>query len=329
MSFINNLSLALISAFGSILFMQGRVRLGDISSFVLYSRKFSGPINEFANIMAELQSALAAAERVFRLLDEKGEKKDALNAVSPARITGRVEMKHVAFAYDKGTPILKNLSFIAPPGSVTAIVGPTGAGKTTIINLLMRFYDADGGQILLDGQDIYQMKRDTLRGAFAMVLQDTWLFNGTVYENLAYGREDVTLEKVREAARGAHISDYIEALPNGYDTVLSEGGVNISGGQKQLLTIARAMLMDAKMLILDEATSNVDTQTERSIHQAMLKLMKGRTCFVIAHRLSTIMHADNILVVENGDVVEMGTHDALMQKKGAYYALYRSQFEAA
>ena len=328
-SFINNISLALISVFGVIMYMNGGILLGNISSFVLYSRKFSGPINEFANIMAELQSALAASERVFRLLDEPPETPDAPDAAAPENVRGDIDFEHVAFSYEPGKPILHDLSLRAKPGSVTAIVGPTGAGKTTIINLLMRFYDIDRGSILLDGRDIRTLRRSALRGAFAMVLQDTWLFSGTVLENLTYGREDITRAQAEQAAADAHIDEYIKALPNGYDTVLSDGGVSISGGQKQLLTIARAMLMDANMLILDEATSNVDTQTERAIHAAMLKLMKDRTCFIIAHRLSTIQHADNILVVQNGDVVETGAHEELMRKKGAYYSLYISQFEAS
>ncbi|MBQ8080364.1 MAG: ABC transporter ATP-binding protein [Clostridia bacterium] len=325
--FINNLSLALISMFGAIMYMRGGILLGDISSFVLYSRRFSGPINEFANILAELQSTLAAAERVFRLLDEPTEPADPPNAARLTDIRGEVDFRHVSFGYERDRTILHDLSFHAGPGQVTAIVGPTGAGKTTIINLLMRFYDVNGGAILLDGTDIRELRRSDLRGAFTMVLQDTWLFEGTVLENLTYGREGVTREQAVEAAKAAHIHAYIEALPNGYDTVLKQGGVSISGGQRQLLTIARAMLSDAKMLILDEATSNVDTQTERRIHAAMMRLMKGRTCFVIAHRLSTIEHADHILVVRDGDVVESGTHQALMDKKGAYYRLYISQFE--
>ena len=328
-SFINNISLALVSVFGALLYMMGGIDLGGISAFVQYSRKFSGPINEFANIMAELQSALAASERVFRLLDETPEKADAADAAALPAIRGDVVLDHVRFGYDEKTTIFRDLNLHAAPGTVTAIVGPTGAGKTTIINLLMRFYDVQSGDILLDGQSIYRLQRANLRGAFSMVLQDTWLFEGTVFENLAYGQEHLTLEQVRAAAQSAHIDDFIMALPNGYDTVLSEGGVSISGGQKQLLTIARAMLMDAPMLILDEATSNVDTQTERAIHKAMLSLMQGRTCFVIAHRLSTIQHADHILVVQGGDVAESGTHEELMRKKGAYYKLYISQFEAS
>ncbi len=325
--FINNLSLALVSVFGVLLFMKGQIKLGDISSFVLYSRKFSGPINELANIMAELQSALAASERVFNLLDQKAEKEDKENAISLSNIKGEVKFDHIYFSYEANTPIIKDFSYVAKEGSVTAIVGKTGAGKTTLINLLMRFYDIDKGHIYLDNQNIYDIKRDDLRKQFAMVLQDTWLFEGTVYQNLAYGMENISLEKVKEAAHKAHIDTYIESLKEGYDTVLKEGGINISGGQKQLLTIARAMLMDVKMLILDEATSNVDTETEKIIHQAMLNLMKGRTCFVIAHRLSTIVHADQILVLQEGNVVETGSHSTLMQKKGVYYNLYNAQFE--
>lgn len=329
-TFINNLSLALISIFGALMYMAGGITLGNISSFVLYSRRFSGPINEFANIISDLQSALAAAERVLRLIDEKGEPADRPNAAvlgADAPVRGDVRLDGVSFGYSEGQTVLNNVTFNAERGRVIAIVGPTGCGKTTIINLLMRFYDATTGEIRVDGSEVRDITRSSLRGAYTMVLQDTWLFHGTVFENIAYGKKDVTREDVERAAKAARIHGYIMSLPDGYDTVLSDNGVNISKGQKQLLTIARAMLLDSPMLILDEATSNVDTQTERSIQDAMLKLMNGRTCFVIAHRLSTIRHADNIIVLSDGRIVEHGRHDELLAKRGAYYTMYHAQFE--
>ena len=326
-NFINNLSLAFVSIFGAILYLWGHLSIGDLSSFVLYSRRFSGPINEAANILSELQSACAAAERVFRLIDEEPEPADAPGAVEAVHVRGDVAMDHVHFGYDPGKTIIHDLSLHAPPGGLTAIVGPTGAGKTTLINLLMRFYDPQSGSITLDGRDIRQITRKSLRLSYAMVLQDTWLFTGTIFDNLAYGKKDAKLEDVQAAAKAARIHRYIMSLPQGYDTVLDESGMNISQGQKQLLTIARAMLLDAKMLILDEATSNVDTRTEIQIQAAMRELMKDKTCFVIAHRLSTIQNADNILVVRDGDIVEQGTHQQLMEQGGFYASLYNSQFQ--
>lgn len=326
-NFVNNLSLSLVSVFGALLFLIGKMSVGNISSFVLYSRKFSGPINEAANIVAELQSALAAAERVFHMMDELPEPADCDNAQVLHKVQGEVCLEHVAFGYVENTPIIKDLNLHAKPGRLIAIVGPTGAGKTTLINLLMRFYDINDGRISVDGKDITEVTRESLRRAYAMVLQDTWLFQGTVFENIAYGKQDATLEEVTAAAKTAKIHSYIMHLPNGYDTVLTDDGTNISKGQKQLLTIARAMLMDAHMLILDEATSNVDTRTEQQIQQAMRKLMENKTCFVIAHRLSTIQNADEILVVNHGEIVEQGTHIQLMEKKGFYHQLYIAQYE--
>lgn len=324
---INNIGLSLIAMFGSLLYMWNAITLGNISSFVLYSRKFSGPINEIANITTEIFSALSAAERVFGLLNEDEEVEDREHATELLEVTGDVVFENVRFGYLKDKTIIHDLDLKADAGKLIAIVGPTGAGKTTIINLLMRFYDVDDGQIFVDEKDIRDYTRKSLRKAYAMVLQDTWVFKGTIFDNIAYGKENATMEEVVAAAKAAHIHSFIKRLPEGYQTVISEDGGNISKGQKQLLTIARAMLYDSKMLILDEATSNVDTSTEREIQRAMRELMKDKTCFVIAHRLSTIQNADTILVVNKGDIVEMGTHKSLMEQKGFYYKLYAAQFE--
>lgn len=327
-TFINNISLTLVCVFGSLLFLHGNIRLGDLSSFVQYSHKFSGPINEVANIIAELQSAFAAAERVFSLIDAEPERADRENAVTLTDVKGCVTLEHVDFSYLPGRPVIRDFTMTAKPGSLTAIVGPTGAGKTTIINLLMRFYDVDKGAVCVDGMDIRSLTRASLRRAYTMVLQETWLFHGTIFENIAYGKPDATMEEVIKAAKAAKIHSYISSLPNGYNTVLSDNGASISKGQKQLMTIARAMLLDAHMLILDEATSNVDTRTEQKIQEAMRELMKEKTCFVIAHRLSTIRMADHILVMKDGQVIEQGTHDSLMKANGFYRELYEAQFEA-
>lgn len=345
-NFINNLSIAHVIILGGIFFMLSQegavaagsiffITLGGVSAFVQYSRKFAGPINEFANILADLQSALAAAERVFRIIDEKTE--DEISSERPENadykgnetlenIKGEVDLEHVKFGYTPQKIILHDLTIKANPGSTVAIVGPTGAGKTTIINLLMRFYDVDSGKISVDGKEIRDLTRNSLRLSYTMVLQDTWLFGGTIYDNITYGKEDATMDEVIAAAKAAKIHSFIEALPDGYNTLLTDDGINISKGQKQLITIARAMLPKSAMLILDEATSNVDSRTEIKIQEAMHSLMKGRTCFVIAHRLSTIQNADVILVVKDGNVIEQGSHKELMSINGFYSSLYNSQF---
>ena len=336
-NFINNLSISLVMIFGGILYLLSQngtaaagsmfyITIGGVTQFVMYSRKFAGPINEFANIMSEFQSAFTAAERIFRIIDEKPEKPDDADAVRLVTAEGDVGIDNVEFGYLENKTVLHNLSLHAGPGQTVAIVGPTGAGKTTIINLLMRFYDVNSGTITVDGNQINKITRDSLRRAYTMVLQDTWLFYGTILENITYGREDATFDDVVNAAKAARIHTFIERLPDGYDTLLSDDGVNISKGQKQLITIARAMLADSRMLILDEATSNVDSRTEIKIQQAMKELMKGRTCFVIAHRLSTIENADIILVVKDGNVIEQGSHSELLKKGGFYASLYNAQF---
>lgn len=337
MSFINNLSISLVMILGGILYMYSQngitkagslffITLGGVAQFVQYSRKFAGPINEFANILSELQSAFSAAERVFRILDENPETPDKENALTLENVRGEVKFRNVVFGYTADKTILKGIDFTALQGKTVAIVGPTGAGKTTIINLLMRFYDVSDGEITVDGSESREYTRKSLREAYTMVLQDTWLFKGTIFENIAYGKEGATLEEVKTAAKAARIDSYIEALPDGYDTVLTDDGINISKGQRQLITIARAMISNSQMLILDEATSNVDSRTEIKIQEAMNELMKGRTCFIIAHRLSTIQNADLILVLQNGKITEHGNHEELLAQKGFYSTLYNSQF---
>ena len=329
-NFINNISLALVSVFGSLLFLAGGISIGDVSSFVLYSRKFSGPINEAANIINELQSAAAAAERVFRLLDEAEESPDVPDAFvfgKDGPVAGQVDAEAVNFGYTPERRVIHDLTLHVKPGMTAAIVGPTGAGKTTIISLLMRFYDPDTGEIRLDGQAIAEANRSSVRRSYTMVLQDTWLFSGTIADNIAYGSpRPVSRAQIEAAARAAGIDSFIRGLPDGYDTILTDEGVNISKGQKQLLTIARAMISDAPVLILDEATSNVDSMTEMRIQSAMTDLMANRTSFVIAHRLSTVRSADVIFVLQHGRVIEQGTHDELMAAGGFYYSLHSAQF---
>lgn len=325
-NFINNLATVLISGGGAFLYVYNLISTGDISAFLLYARRFFGPINEYANIMGEIQSALAAAERVFRLLDSPSEPDDDPSCLELKEVLGNVEFKNVCFGYEKDQTIINNVSFKVSPGQNIAIVGPTGAGKTTLVNLMMRFYDPQSGEIKLDNKNIKKYTRKSLRLAYNMVLQDTWLFEGTIKENIAYGKENATFEEIKLAAKKANIADYIESLPKKYDTLISDGGVNLSKGQKQLLTIARAMLSNAKMLILDEATSNVDTRTEILIRDAMDKLMQGKTCFIIAHRLTTIKNADLILVVKDGDIIESGKHLELLDKNGFYAEIYNAQF---
>ena len=325
MGFITNISIALVSIFGSILYLDGAFTLGYLSAFILYSRQFSFPINQIAAVVAEVQSAFSAANRVFILLEQDNEKEDLPNAKELQNVEGKVEFRNVSFGYDDKM-IIKNFNYIAKPGSLTAIVGHTGAGKTTLINLLMRFYDPQKGDILIDDLSYKDIKRKSQRASFAMVLQDTWLFKGSIKDNLTYGRSDATMEEIKNAAKSAHIDNFIENQKYGYDTILDEEAENLSQGQKQLMTIARAMLLNSPMLILDEATSNVDSRTEIQIQDAMNKLMKGKTSFVIAHRLSTIKNADMILLLDNGEIIEKGTHEELLEKNGEYSKLYNSQF---
>ena len=327
MSFVGNLGYVLVSILGGWLTIKSVITVGDIQAFIQYVRSFNQPISQMAQVANIMQSTAAAAERVFEFLDEEDEVKDPVNSVDPSEIRGEVEFEDVHFGYNEDKIIINDFSVDVKPGQKVTIVGPTGAGKTTIVKLLMRFYDINSGSIKIDGHDIRDFKRADLRNLFGMVLQDTWLFNGTIMENLRYGRLDATDAEVKEAAKAAHVDHFVKTLPDGYNMVLNEEASNISQGQKQLLTIARAFLKDPKLLILDEATSSVDTRTELLIQKAMEKLMEGRTSFIIAHRLSTIRDADLILVMKDGDIVEQGNHEELLEKGGFYSSLYNSQFE--
>lgn len=325
-NFINNVSLAAISMFGALMYLNGALTLGSLSSFVLYSRKFSGPIREAANLLSELQASAAAAERVMDLLDEQPEAGDAPGAIPAEDLRGDITFDHVDFGYDPARPVLRDFTAHIPAGSLAAVVGPTGAGKTTLVSLLLRFYEPQGGSITIDGVPVGQYSRDGLRRRLALVLQDTWLFGGTIAENIAYGTEGATREQIVEAAKAARIHRFVNSLPEGYDTVLTDEGAGISKGQRQLLAIARCLLTDADIVILDEATSNVDTETEGEISLALENLRRGRTCFVIAHRLATIRNADCILVLDQGGVAECGTHETLLAEDGIYAKLYAAQW---
>jgi ATP-binding cassette subfamily B protein len=326
LTFISNLNYVAIAVIGGLRVAAGQMTIGDVVAFIQYSRQFTFPILQVAGVVNVLQSAVASAERVFELLDEKEEKPDPKDAPAFRQPTGSVVFDNVSFRYEPDRPLIEGLDLTVPAGATVAIVGPTGAGKTTLVNLLMRFYEIDGGTITIDGIDTRDLQRDALRKSFGMVLQDTWLFHGTIRENIAYGRLSATEEELHAAAEAAHVDHFVRTLPDGYDTVIDDDATNVSAGEKQLLTIARAFLADPPILILDEATSSVDTRTEVLIQRAMARLMRGRTTFVIAHRLSTIRDADTILVMERGSIVEQGTHAELLARGGAYAALYQSQF---
>jgi ATP-binding cassette subfamily B protein len=330
MMFVSNLNYVLVAVVGGLRVASGSLSIGDVQAFIQYSRQFSMPLTQVASMANLVQSGVASAERIFELLDAEEQAADPEQGQRPEELRGRVALEHVSFRYDPDKPLIEDLSLKVEPGHTVAIVGPTGAGKTTLVNLLMRFYEVTGGRITLDGVDVAKMSRDELRASIGMVLQDTWLFGGTIAENIAYGAaREVTRGEIEEAARAAHADRFVRTLPDGYDTVIDDEGTGVSAGEKQLITIARAFLSDPVILVLDEATSSVDTRTEVLIQKAMAKLAHGRTSFVIAHRLSTIRDADTILVMENGSIVEQGTHSDLVDADGAYARLYKAQFAQA
>ena len=326
--FVNGLVTAAVSAAGAISVIQGVISVGQIATFITYANQYTKPFNEVTGVIPQLQSALAGADRIFSVLDESNETPDAEITASPEKCRGQVDIENVSFSYVPEKPLIRDFNLHVKSGQRVAIVGPTGCGKTTLINLLMRFYDIDSGSIMIDGTGIYDITRSSLRRHYGMVLQESWLYNASIRDNIAYGKPDATLEEVKRAAQQAHIDRFIDRLPEGYDTVITEDGGNLSQGQRQLICIARVMLCQPPMLILDEATSSIDTRTEIKIQKAFNEMMKGRTCFVVAHRLSTIKESDIILVMKDGNIIEQGSHDELIRKGGFYNTLYNSQFAA-